>query len=629
MVRREGASKALRLFRRCLPCVVALTILAAPADAAWQRLDSPNFVVIGDASERELRNVAVKFEAFREVLGRLRGNDVATAPVPTVIIVFRSAKAFSPYTPRYQGRPTDMGGLFVSGQDVNHIAFVNDGSEWSERLIHHEYAHLIIANASGNVPVWLNEGLAELYSTFELSRDGREALIGRPIGDHLALLQSERLLKLSDLLQVDYGSTLYNERDRRSVFYAQAWALTHMITFGEPSRTQQLRAYLQRLAEGAPSLQAWAQAFGADRIDRELERYIDRMLFRAVQHKFTDRLSQFQATAKPLSATDVHAFMGHFLLRQRRLDEAQEQLASAIKLDAANLRAGVLLAHLDIAREDYAAAVQRLLKVGEPLDWLDTYYAGAALSEAIRRNPDTAPEARAAATRYLDAVSRERKFPNAVMRRAAMEIAQDVQPSDETLAAVQRARFAAPGREDYAFVHAQLLALRSDFSAARAVLGPLLSTVHEPRIRESARSLMGWIVTLEKYRAQAAAMAKQDTETPVSPNEVSQSADQSPTPVFRVTKPDEERLEGMLQRIECPAGGSGVFVIQTADAVLRLPAPRMDDVDFVTYRDDFRGSVACGPLKPPMRVYVTSRPPAKPGGPREVVAVEFLPKEMQ
>jgi len=72
-------------------------LLASSADAAWHRLDSPNFVVVGDASPRQLREVALKFEAFREVLGRIRGNDVAVAPVPTVILVFRSDKAFDPH----------------------------------------------------------------------------------------------------------------------------------------------------------------------------------------------------------------------------------------------------------------------------------------------------------------------------------------------------------------------------------------------------------------------------------------------------------------------------------------------------------------------------------------------------
>jgi hypothetical protein len=47
---------------------------------------------------------------------------------------------------------------------------------------------------------------------------------------------------------------------------------------------------------------------------------------------------------------------------------------------------------------------------------------------------------------------------------------------------------------------------------------------------------------------------------------------------------DEERIEGLLVRIEC-AAGKAVFHVQTADGVVATPG-RLQDVDFITYRDD-------------------------------------------
>ena len=98
-------------------------------------------------------------------------------------------------------------------------------------------------------------------------------------------------------------------------------------------------------------------------------------------------------------------------------------------------------------------------------------------------------------------------------------------------------------------------------------------------------------------------------------------------PVFRKTQPDEQRIEGLLQRIDCSLRGAVAFVLQAGDQTLRLSARKMQDVEFITHRDDLTGDVKCGALKEPMRVYVTSRDPAKPDGPRTVVAVEFLPKD--
>ena len=50
----------------------------------------------------------------------------------------------------------------------------------------------------------------------------------------------------------------------------------------------------------------------------------------------------------------------------------------------------------------------------------------------------------------------------------------------------------------------------------------------------------------------------------------------------------------------------------------------MGDVDFITYREDLTGSVACGTLPAPIPVYVTVKPGAAAGS-RTVVAIEFLP----
>ncbi len=35
---------------------------AAPVQAQWRRIDSPNFVVMGDVAAVDLRDLAVKFE---------------------------------------------------------------------------------------------------------------------------------------------------------------------------------------------------------------------------------------------------------------------------------------------------------------------------------------------------------------------------------------------------------------------------------------------------------------------------------------------------------------------------------------------------------------------------------------
>jgi hypothetical protein len=80
----------------------------------------------------------------------------------------------------------------------------------------------------------------------------------------------------------------------------------------------------------------------------------------------------------------------------------------------------------------------------------------------------------------------------------------------------------------------------------------------------------------------------------------------------------------VLTAIECRQGAI-VFHMDGESPASRLSAPSFADVDFITYRSDLTGSVSCGPMKEPMRVYVTMRPAAA-GGERVVVAVEVLPQ---
>ena len=48
-----------------------------------------------------------------------------------------------------------------------------------------------------NAPLWLSEGLAELYSTFQV--DGDEVHIGRPVSSRVFWLRKNSLIPLRDM----------------------------------------------------------------------------------------------------------------------------------------------------------------------------------------------------------------------------------------------------------------------------------------------------------------------------------------------------------------------------------------------------------------------------------------------
>ncbi|MGC4082379.1 MAG: DUF1570 domain-containing protein [Vicinamibacterales bacterium] len=165
----------------------------------------------------------------------------------------------------------------------------------------------MMASTVGHAPPWVNEGLAELYQTFEIANGGRTALIGKPSRDNLVLLQaSSQLMPVSDSIAVRNDSPLYNEGDRRGLFYAESWALVHYLTFGAPARSVQLRAYLTAIGRGDWPDEAFSNAFGVDTraLDVELRQYIRSYQFRALRVEFDERVSSGRLTPAQLLADD-------------------------------------------------------------------------------------------------------------------------------------------------------------------------------------------------------------------------------------------------------------------------------------------------------------------------------------
>ena len=71
-------------------------------------------------------------------------------------------------------------------------------------VVFHEYTHLLLRRNDRVWPLWLKEGMAEIYSTFETT--GYSAFIAEPIQRHLHTLATEPMMPLAELFSVDHDS---------------------------------------------------------------------------------------------------------------------------------------------------------------------------------------------------------------------------------------------------------------------------------------------------------------------------------------------------------------------------------------------------------------------------------------
>ena len=620
--------------RVALAGLLVLTV-AVRADAAqWVRVETPNFVVFGEVGEKRTREVAAEFERFREALGRVLAGAASRAPVPTTVIVFDSARSFEPYRPLYNGKPIDVAGYFSSDGDINRVALALEDRERGLRIIFHEYVHLVVSNVTDGVPPWLNEGLAEYYSTFLVSDDGKTATMGTVIGEHVAMLKEQQLLPLKDLLAVTRDSPLYNEGQRRGMFYAESWALVHYLLSAEPERAKQLADYTRATGAGVPAAAAWQQFFGAYDPVPDLRRYANQFTVHGFRYRFREGIETVKGDAVKLTDAEIETTLGDELLGVRRTQDGVARLKKAMTMQPPSARAKALLG-LNQVKEGEAAEGQKLLmeSAADRTDWLTQYYVAAGLGSLMREDGDSPATVEAANQAIAAVLAARPDLPQALalQGRIAMATGKDF---DAAARAVNRARTLAPGREDYAFLEAALHMYRRDYHAAREILAPMMSGRYPERVRNQARMLMGQAVTFEQRerdsaqrRAEPAAAAAPESNGASPPS--APADDPAMQPVYRTVEAGEQRTEGVLERITCEARGA-TLEVRSDGALLKFAVARLDQVDFISYRRSLRGAVACGARTPPDHVYVTWREPEGAAPARDVkgraVAVEFLPK---
>ena len=626
---------------KTLIAVVIATLSTAPAFAAWHRVDSPNFIVVGDVSVRDLRATAEKFEAFREVLRRVLPSATSSSPVPTVVVVFSTDVAFTPFKPTYQGKPKSIGGYAMPGTEVSQIAIINTPD--ADHVIFHEYTHMVIANAVARIPVWLNEGLAEFYSTFALMDGGKRAQIGRPIDYHLRLLNGSVRVPLVELLKADQTSPLYNEDSRLSDFYAESWALTHMLLMGQPPRINELGAYLQQVNNGVDEKQAWERVFGTSKTENDFRLYVTRPTMVTGVIDFAEKVARVPISEVPLSQASAAAFQAG-LLMHLNVDAAAKLLEPALAREPGDALAAVTMAQIDLGRNNSPEAIRRIESLGTTGDWFAAYGAGTTLLRASMNEPRTEASQHAVtrAASMLDEIRRTHtELPNVLAWLARAEMLGDAPPSTSARDEIARARALAPGRVDYALTQAELYATARDFTHAREVIGPLMTPVYSEQVRSAARRLMGALVDLQNEiesptrstrgptTASTAAAGNPRSIAVPDLNGDRPSPDGSSAakfkPAYRVLQTGEERVDGLLEEIDCQGVKPAIFRVRTSSQVVELEG-RMAEVQFVTFRDDLNGGVTCGP-RVPMRVYATWREGSSPRHEKVVVAVEFLPKD--
>jgi tetratricopeptide (TPR) repeat protein len=625
----------------CLLTATSLLSARQRAEEAWTSVQSKNFLLVGNADELSIREVAARLEQFREAFLRLLPVEHFDTSVPLTVILFKDDATYRPFEPLYSGQPAGVSGFFQANPDIDYITLSVDArhERSADALAFHEYVHLLVRNSFGNAPLWFNEGLAEYYSTFEISDGFKKVTIGKPINYRTRTLRERELLPVELLFKADDSSPYYNEPYKRSLFYAESWALVHYLLTG-PRRTQ-LSTYLGLLAGGQSIDDAFRQAFQTDfaTLEQELRAYTKLNKYPSQVINFDKRL-EFETTARSitLSAAEAQFYLGDLLLHTNRVDDAARYLERSVALDPNLARAHASLGVIAARRENFDEAKKHLEPASRNSDsYLVHYYYAYVLSREGIGSDNFSDGYYGAGV--VDVMRAELKkaielapnFAEAYRLLAFINLVRG-ERLDESIELIKTAVKLSPRRQELSLLLAQIHLRRDEFDTARKVLDPLVAGGRSPQVRAQAQSLLKAVAAREEYVARikalndkiASDLAKEETRPGVlQPCDAPQ-----PGPQLKRLRFAGEQLCGLLVSIECEEQGV-ILVIESGERTYRLHNAALNRIRFVTYTADVRGQMTCGLRSQATPVLVTYRPAknAEAETDGEVVAVEFVPKE--
>lgn len=242
--------------------------LAAGANAAdqWVRESTPHFELYTSAGEKKGREALLYFEQVRTFFLQSSPNKVAPE-FPARLIAFKSDKQFEPY------KLSEVAAAYhVRSDQRDYIVMKSISSEYYPVAIH-EYVHLLVADGGLKLPLWMNEGMADVYSTMRPL--GNKVLVGDLSRGRVQELMNTKWLNLATLTSVEHESPYYNEKNKAGIFYAQSWLLMHMLLLGQEYRPKYLD-FSKAILAGQPASAAFESAYGKSlaQVEKDLQAYL-------------------------------------------------------------------------------------------------------------------------------------------------------------------------------------------------------------------------------------------------------------------------------------------------------------------------------------------------------------------
>ena len=254
-------------------CVGSVAPARCPKEGgnSWYQAVTAHFVVTTDLEEKKVRPAVLELEQGYAELSAAAFPRGAGSADRLAVLSLRDDLEMAQHFPAYGGFSAER----LYGTLEYEPTLVFPGPRYSAYQSYvrstflHELTHRFIAYNYGAVPMWVNEGLAEYYSSLRI--DGDKLILGGSVGLSVGSAVSPSIAELLD----SNRETFYAEKqkvellrdDSRRRYYAGSWALVHFLLNGDDSRRKHFSHFVTEIGEGKSQTVAWRETVGTEAPD--------------------------------------------------------------------------------------------------------------------------------------------------------------------------------------------------------------------------------------------------------------------------------------------------------------------------------------------------------------------------
>jgi hypothetical protein len=243
--------------------------LASPAPPSRYSFRIPPFVFLSDFEiDREKPLFGELAKLRDQVYGELR---LTSGRAAVQVYLFENKDRYDEYMhAAYPSLPARRAFFIQQQRALGGTDDLMVYTSWGERIqqdLRHELTHALLHSVIRDVPLWLDEGLAE-YFELPPSEHGINASHVETLRRDLGVTFQPDLDRLEKMKEVN---------EMKGPEYREAWLWTHWMLQSRPETKTVLLTYLQDLRKGNPGPLAPRLAAVSPKLNDEFKKHLDRL----------------------------------------------------------------------------------------------------------------------------------------------------------------------------------------------------------------------------------------------------------------------------------------------------------------------------------------------------------------